>query len=87
MNFINTLAAINNIGDDVLKRAAAIREALIAARDRTRDESINVAVKAGRYQVQRVTFDKVGRSTVTPLTEFISAEAAISYLNAIEVAA
>lgn len=61
----------------------AIRAATIAAKDRTGDKSLATRVDCGRFQLCRVTYDKKGRATVAPITEWIGAGALIGELNAL----
>lgn len=59
-----------------------IRTATLAARNRLKDETIGTQVKAGKLQVMRVTYDAKGKSTITPVTDFISFADAIATLKA-----
>lgn len=58
-----------------------IRRATLAARERTGDKAIGTAVNMGRFQVQRVTFAKNGRSTVEPLSDYLLPSDTVRFLN------
>jgi hypothetical protein len=59
-----------------------IRNATQAARARLNDKTIGTQVKAGKLQVMRVTYDAKGKSTITPVTDFIPFSDAIATLKA-----
>lgn len=67
---------------------ANLRLLMIATRDaksRTGDDAVSTRVKQGKIQICRVTYAtaaKRGRSTVTPLTEYMPMADAIAHLNA-----
>lgn len=58
-----------------------LQQAILAARIRTGDETISTRTNSGYVQICRVTYDKEGVSTVTPLTSFILPTEAIDRLN------
>ncbi|WP_298236601.1 hypothetical protein [uncultured Azohydromonas sp.] len=60
-----------------------LRNATLAARQRTNDDTISTRVEAGRVQVVRVTYPprKHGRSVVTPITGFLAPEDAVRALE------
>lgn len=60
-----------------------LRNATLAARERTSDNTISTRVEAGRVQVVRVTYPakKRGRSIVTPVTAFLSPDEAVRVLE------
>lgn len=62
-----------------------IRKATLAARARTGDTAIGTAVKAGRFQVRRVTFSKSGLSAEQPLSDFLTPAECISFLNELSI--
>lgn len=64
-----------------------IRNATLAARQRTGDFAIGTRVKAGQFQVTRVTYPKGkrGASVVEPLSEYMSAESVITFLATLGV--
>jgi hypothetical protein len=68
---------------EIMQRATAIKDATLAARARSGRSDIGVAVTRGRYQVQSVVFASSGVSAVEPITEYLSADDVIKYLNSI----
>lgn len=58
-----------------------IRRATLAARERTGDKAIGTAVKAGKFQVQRVTYRKGGTSDVVALSDYLLPADAVAFLN------
>lgn len=63
--------------------AFRLRDATAAAKVRTGDKSLGTQAQSGFVRVVRVTYDASGGSTITPLTDYISAERAIEALNAL----
>lgn len=57
-----------------------LRRATLAARQRTGDTALGTRVNAGLFQVVRVTYGG-GRSAVQPMSEYLPAADAISFLN------
>lgn len=64
-----------------------LRRATLAARERTGDKAIGVAVKQGRFQIQRITYPPhlKGRSDVQALSEYLPADRAIDFLGELTV--
>lgn len=62
-----------------------IRKATLAARVRTGDKALGTAVKAGRFQVQRVTFSKSGLSAVQPLSDYLAPADAVAFLSELSI--
>lgn len=60
-----------------------LRDATVAARSRTGDQSLGTDVHAARVRVIRVTYDASGASNVTPLTGYTPYKQAIAFLNAL----
>ncbi len=58
-----------------------IRRATLAARQRTGDKAIGTAVQMGKFQVQRVTFNKGGTSTVEALSDYLSPADTVAFLT------
>jgi hypothetical protein len=58
-----------------------IRKATLAARVLTGDKALGTAVKAGRFQVQRVTFSKSGLSAVQPLSDYMTPDDTVRFLD------
>ena len=58
-----------------------IREATMAARLATGRDTISTRVQAGMFQVVDVVFDAKGKATVTPLSDWASAEDTIMKLE------
>jgi electron transfer flavoprotein alpha subunit len=54
---------------------------LIAARARTGDAALAVGIRAGKMQIQRVTYGKRGVSTVERITGWMPKSEAIDFLN------
>lgn len=73
---LNTLAQTNPF-----KVMGLFRNALQAAQQRTGDPTLSTAVKKGKIQVCRVTYDSKGRSTVTPVTDYLPMDDAMTYLE------
>ena len=61
-----------------------IREATLAARQRLGDESICVAVRRGKLDIVRVTYDAHGRSTVNVLERGLTSAQCIVSLDRIQ---
>jgi hypothetical protein len=59
-----------------------IREATMNARKRT-GLRIAVAVEAGKFQVQAVSYNEKGKSVVTPLSGFVSASEVVRDLDSL----
>lgn len=57
-----------------------IHAATRVAQKRTQDFSISVRVNVGRYQIVRATYDAKGKSTISPVTDWLDGEAAIAEL-------
>ena len=62
-----------------------LRQATLAARVRTNDQSISTRVEAGKVQVVRVHYPAGDpeRTVVTPITDFLPPEAAVRALEAL----
>ena len=63
----------------------ALQSATRAARARTGDSRILVGVRAGLYQVQRVTLRPGRAADVQPLTDWLALPAALAALDRVEV--
>ena len=63
-----------------------IRKATLLARQRTGCNGIGTQVKQGRLQVVNVTFpvERKGRSTVTPLSDYLAPVDALQFLNMVQ---
>ncbi len=66
---------------NVMKIMAQFRTALTVAQEHTGDRSLSTNVKQGKIQICRVTYDKKGKSTVTPVTDYLPFDEALDYLN------
>lgn len=60
-----------------------IRDAVKEARLRTGDRSIGTQLEQGRLQVIRVTYTAKGTSTISPITGWLAADAALAAINAL----
>ncbi len=58
-----------------------LRNATLAARQRTGDKTIATNIKKGLVQVVRVVYNGKGTSTVTPVSNKITEAEAIALLN------
>lgn len=58
-----------------------IRNATLAARQRTGDSAIGTRVQKGLFQVVRVTYAKGGKSDVQALSDYLMLAAAVSFLQ------
>jgi ribosome-interacting GTPase 1 len=65
----------------MFKVMAEFRQALTAAQVRTGDSELSVNVKAGSFQVCRVRYDTAGKSTVEPITGYLTKDDALSHLK------
>ena len=63
----------------------ALQSATRAARARTGDSRISIGVRAGLYQVQRVTLRPGRAADVQPLTDWLALPAALAALDRVEV--
>lgn len=66
---------------NALQLMAALQKATAAARERTADKTISTQTKDGKVQVTRVTYDAKGKSTVSPVSEWLDAADAVAYLD------
>lgn len=62
----------------------ALQKATTEARARLGDKTIGTQVKDGKVQVIRVTYDAKGKGSVSPVTDWLAADAAVSYLNGMQ---
>ena len=62
----------------------ALQSATRAARARTGDSRISVGVRAGLYQVQRVTLRPGRAADVQPLTEWLALPVLLAALDRVE---
>lgn len=60
-----------------------IHRATMAARERTGDRTVSTRVKQGRIQIVRVTYGPRGKSTITPVSDWVSFGAAVTFLDAL----
>lgn len=60
-----------------------LQVATFAARERT-GKLIAVAVKAGLFQVQSITYQKRGRSIVEPLSGWLAGPSVIPFLEGLQ---
>lgn len=67
----------------MLQDMFTLRNATLAARQRTGDETIGTTVSAGKVQIVRVTFNAKGRSTVAPATDWLTVAEAVQALEAL----
>lgn len=67
-----------------IERGAALQQATLAARARLDDPSIATHVNAGKLQVVRVTYRPSGRSDVTPVSEWLSVEDTVAFLEGMQ---
>jgi hypothetical protein len=65
---------------DPMAMMRALRIATLAARERTGDTALGVAVERGRFSVRRVTYDARGRSTVDVLLSDLSFDETLAAL-------
>lgn len=70
----------------MFKTLAKLQAATLAARARTGDATIGTEVSGGLVRVVRVTYSAAGKSTVTPLTAPMSADAACAALDELKPA-
>ena len=63
----------------------ALQSATRAARARTGDSRISIGVRAGLYQVQRVTLRPGRTADVQPLTDWLALPATLAALDRVEV--
>ena len=63
----------------------ALQSATRAARARTGDPRVSIGVRAGLYQVQRVTLRPGRTADVRPLTDWLALPAALEALERVEV--
>lgn len=61
-----------------------IQAATLAARERTGDKTIGTRVKQGRFQIVRVKYANGGKSTVTPLSDWLAGRQLVEALNALK---
>jgi hypothetical protein len=61
-----------------------LQSASAAARARTGDSRISIGVRAGLYQVQRVTLRPSRTADVQPLTDWLELPAALAALDRVE---
>lgn len=59
-------------------------QATKGARLRTGDETLGTRVKKGRFQVVRTTYNERGRSTVIPVSEWLSLAEVIVLLESMK---
>jgi hypothetical protein len=64
---------------------ADFRAATKAAKERTGNQSISIDVKQGQVRISSVTFEKKGKSVISPITGYLSFDRALSYLNSMGV--
>lgn len=57
------------------------RAATTEAQNRTGDKSISTDVKQGKIRISSVTFDKKGKATIKPFTDYLPFDEALAYLN------
>lgn len=60
-----------------------LQRATLDARKRLNDKSIGTHVQAGRLQIVRVTYNEKGRSTVTPVSGWLTMTEVIGALDAL----
>lgn len=61
-----------------------LRTATLAARARTGDNTIGVAVRRGTFQVQRITYPNGATAVIRPLTHWLDLSEAVEALNDME---
>lgn len=62
---------------------AKIQKETISARTRTGDKTIATRVKAGKFQIVKVTYNAKGKASVTSVSDFADAESTINSLKSI----
>lgn len=67
-----------------MKTLLALQTATRTARARTGDPRVSVGVRAGLYQVQRVTLRPGRAADVLPLTDWLALPAALAALDRVE---
>lgn len=65
----------------IFQQLREVQSATLAARTRLNDKTIGTQAKAGKLQVVRVTYNAKGRSTVTPVSDFMTHNEVINALN------
>lgn len=58
-----------------------LREAMRGAQERTGDKTLGMQAGPLSVKVVRVTYDRRGRSTVTPVTGFMPFDEALAHIN------
>lgn len=81
------LRRLGELSAEADARMRALRNATMAARERTGDRAIGTRVKDGQVQVVRVTYAlrSHGRSDVLPLSDYGTDADAIAFLDAMPV--
>lgn len=67
-----------------MKTLLSLQAATRAARARTGDSRVSVGVRAGMYQVQRVTLRPGRAADVQPLTDWLALPALLAALDRVE---
>lgn len=65
----------------MIEHLRPLQSATLAARTRLGDQTIGTHVSRGLYQIIRVTYDKSGKSTVTPFSAWLPMSAVITALE------
>jgi hypothetical protein len=60
-----------------------VRKATLSARERTSDGSISTRTSKGKMQIGKSSFDKKGVSSFSPISDWVSLEDAVKFLDAI----
>lgn len=60
-----------------------VRKATLSARERTNDVSISTRTSKGKMQIGKSAFDKKGVSSFSPISDWVSIEDAVKFLDAI----
>lgn len=66
---------------NALQQMVILQKATVSARTRMLDKTIATQVKAGQVQITRVTYNNKGKSTVLPVSGWMSVTDAVEFLD------
>lgn len=69
---------------ELINTIANIQKSTLNARNRTGDGTIGTRVEKGLFQVVRVTYNGAGKSTVSQVNNFSSADQTIKFLDSMQ---
>lgn len=65
-----------------MQTLSMFRDAVTRAQTRTGDRSISTDVdRTGKIRISSVTFNKKGKATIVPFTDYLPQDEALAYLN------